>query len=249
MKRYLLILLTVALCACEVIDEANRYIPVPLPPAGSRKHVLFDCTGFRCVNCPNAAELAQSLTQTYVDQLFVVSLHPASNPFTQGLYDYTCPEADSIYLALGGTASTPFPAGNLDLALYNGDYLSQPSEWPTMVYNAMTDTVAPYLDIKAYADTVHHTIETKAIYDKDAASLITLLVEDSVLGAQAMPDGSVNMAYYHRHMLRAASLHGETLRLPEQCRVPYCTVVAVLIDNNNHIIQADETILDLSANH
>jgi len=246
MKRALLILWTVVLCACEVIDEADRLIPVPLPPANSRNHVLFDCTGFRCVNCPKAAEVAQSLTSTYAGQLFVVSVHPPSNPFTQGLYDYTCPEADSIYIALNGTPSTPFPAGNLDFKPYGEDFLVPPSEWPTMVYNAMGDTAAPYLEVTAFADTVKHIVDIQALYDKRQVRLMTMLVEDSVLGVQAMPDGSVNTAYYHRHMLRSASLKGEPLRLPEQCRLPYCTVVAVLIDNNNTIIQADETLINLS---
>ena len=246
MKRTLIIVLTVILCACEVIDEADRLIPVPLPPANSRNHVLFDCTGFRCVNCPNAAEMAQSLVHMYPGQLFVVSLHPASNPFTQGVYDYTCPEADSIYIALHGTPSTPFPAGNLDFKPSGDDLLAPYAEWPTMVYSAMGDTVAPYLDIAAFADTTKHVVDIKAVYDKQQARLMTMLVEDSVLGVQAMPEGSVNTAYYHRHMLRAASLRGEPLRLPQQCRLTHCSVVAVLIDKNNTIIQADETVISLS---
>ena len=43
------------LCACEVIDEAERLIPVETEPQGNRTHVLIEYTGFRCVNCPTAA--------------------------------------------------------------------------------------------------------------------------------------------------------------------------------------------------
>ena len=117
MKRLLYILLALTLCACEVINEADRLIPVPLPIANGRKHVLLEFTGFRCVNCPEAAEKAASLQALYGENLIVIALHPASNPFTQGAaeYDYTCPEADSIYRFMGGTETTPFPTGNIDM--------------------------------------------------------------------------------------------------------------------------------------
>ena len=172
------------LCGCEVIKEEDRLIPVEQEESGSRTHVLLEFTGFRCVNCPKAAETAQTLHELYGERLIVVALHPASNPFTQGKYDYTCPAADSIYQYMGGTASTPFPTGNIDMTATDGSYFCDPEEWPTALSRAMADTIVPSL------------AEAKKSY---------WLVEDSVLGAQAMPDGSVNMEYYHRHVLRAVS--------------------------------------------
>ena len=134
-------MLAVVLCGCEVIPEAERLIPVETEPYGRRTHLLLEFTGFRCVNCPNATETALALQEVYGENLTVVALHPASNPFTQGLYDYTCPAADNIYLWMGGDASTPFPAGNLDMQIYEGEWFVSMSEWPTMVYQAMQDTI------------------------------------------------------------------------------------------------------------
>ena len=227
MKRLLYILLALTLCACEVIDEADRLIPVPLPIANGRKHVLLEFTGFRCVNCPEAAEKAASLQALYGENLIVIALHPASNPFTQGAaeYDYTCPEADSIYRFMGGTETTPFPTGNIDMQPTENGYLIDPVEWGARLNTVMADT----------------------LIDPNTPHQISYwLVEDSVLGAQLMPDGSTNMNYYHRHVLRAIS-NEPFEQIPEKCNPAHCSVVTIYTDKNDkHILQAYETPFDLS---
>lgn len=248
MKRLLYIFLTLALCACEVIPEADRLIPVPLPAGNEHRHVLLEYTGFRCVNCPAAAETAHNLQALYGDQLIIVALHPASNPFTQGLYDYTCPEADSIYRFMGGTATTSFPAGNVDVAQWEDTWFADPVEWPAWIQHVMRDTVAPYLSVTAEADTLTRQIYVNAFFAPDPDTRLALwLVEDSVPGVQAMPDGTVNDHYFHRHVLRAAVTGQTVLSIPAQCNPARCSVVAILEDiNNKQIRQAYETTLDFS---
>ncbi len=228
MKRFLYIVLA-ALClaGCELIPDEERYKPVD-SHTGTRCHVLLEFTGFRCVNCPAASELAQNLQQTYRGQLYVVALHPASNPFTQGKYDYTCPAADSIYQWMGGDASTPFPAGNVDMKPYEGEWFANSSEWPTMVYEAMNET---------------------EIANPDQLKTSYWLVEDSVLGVQAMPDG-VNDHYYHRHVLRGVWDEEAAIVVPEGCRREYLSILKLYIDTKDkHIVQAYETTLDIGTHH
>ena len=119
-NRWYIILFVLLLTGCDVIPKDEQLIPLDTKQ-GTRRHVLIEYTGFRCVNCPTAAEMAQELADMYKEQLYVVSLHPASNPFTQGKYDYTSPAADSIYRWMGGDASTPFPTGNIDMKRYGGE--------------------------------------------------------------------------------------------------------------------------------
>ena len=229
MKNYIYIVLA-ALClaGCELIPDEERYKPVD-SRTGTRCHVLLEFTGFRCVNCPAASELAQRLQQTYEGQLYVVALHPASNPFTQGKYDYTCPAADSIYQWMGGDASTPFPAGNIDMMPYEGEWFANTNQWPTMVYEAMQETEIPNPD------------QLKTSY---------WLVEDSVLGVQAMPDGTVNDHYYHRHVLRGVWDEEAAIVVPEGCRREYLSVLKLYLDTKDkHIVQAYETTLDPSTHH
>ncbi len=229
MKNYIYIVLA-ALClaGCELIPDEERYKPVD-SRTGTRCHVLLEFTGFRCVNCPAASDLAHRLQQTYEGQLYVVALHPASNPFTQGKYDYTCPAADSIYQWMGGDASTPFPAGNIDMMPHKGEWFANTNQWPTMVYEAMQETEIPNPD------------QLKTSY---------WLVEDSVLGVQAMPDGSVNDHYYHRHVLRGVWDEEAAIVVPEGCRREYLSVLKLYLDTKDkHIVQAYETTLDTSTHH
>ena len=219
----LLALVLIALTSCEVIPESEQLIPVQVTDTSAHRHVLLEFTGFRCVNCPAAAETAANLQRLYGDKLIVIALHPASNPFTQGLYDYTCPEADSIYQLLGGTPTTSFPTGSIDMRRFDDSYFISPDQWA------------------AKLNTIHHTPYT--IHQTSY-----WLVEDSVLGVQAMSDGTVNTAYYHRHVLRAISAQPFT-QLPTQCNPAHCSVVTIYSDQDKQIIDAYETTIDLSAHH
>ena len=78
MRKLFLYMVIGLLCSCEVIKEEDRLIPVPTPVTNSRTHVLLEYTGFRCVNCPTAAQTAQALQELYGEQLIVVSLHPVN---------------------------------------------------------------------------------------------------------------------------------------------------------------------------
>lgn len=218
-NKWHVILLVLLLTGCEVIPKDEQLIPLDTKQ-GTRRHVLIEYTGFRCVNCPTAAEMAQELAETYKEQLYVVSLHPASNPFTQGKYDYTCPAADSIYRWMGGDASTPFPMGNIDLKPYNGEWFIDPHEWATAVYMAMKDSIAPMPDAKM--------------------NVTYWLIEDSVKGAQAMPDNSVNMEYYHRHVLRAVA-NEEYFDIQTGWDSTHLSIMKILSDPiDNHILQVYE---------
>ena len=217
-KLFVYILTLLVLAGCEIIPAGEQTIPVE-GHTSARKHVLLDFTGFRCVNCPTAAELAQTLEEAYDGQLYLVSLHPASNPFTQGAYDYTCPAADSIYLWMGGTASTPFPAGNVDLKPYNEEWFSNMNEWATMVYQAMQETeIAQAAVERSY-----------------------WLIEDSVPGVQAMPNGTVSTLYYHRHVLRDVKSDKAQLTVSEDFNRDQLMVLTLYLDpTDKHIINAYE---------
>ena len=255
--KYIVFIVLLALTACEVIKEEDRLIPLPQPTASERVHVLIEYTGFRCVNCPTAAELAHQLQQLYAGQLIVVAMHPPTNHFTQGLYDYTCPEADVYYTYMGGTATTSFPKGNIDLQAVDNDYLLDPSVWATQLEQVMKDTLCPYLSCTAEADTTLRTLSIVTKYSLNGDAQVALwLIEDSISGVQAMPDGSVNMDYTHRHVLRGAANNapwgvpavGQKMKtempLPTSCNPQQCSIVALLLDKNDyHILQAYETKL------
>ena len=63
-KWFLLILVLLGFCACEEVDEADRFTgPVEFVP---KKNVLIeDFTGQRCLNCPLAADAVHAMQATY----------------------------------------------------------------------------------------------------------------------------------------------------------------------------------------
>ena len=250
-----------ALVGCPVIPENERLIEIPITVTGDvHPHVLIEYTGFRCVNCPLAAEEAHELQQIYGDKLIVVAMHPASNPFTQGLYDYTCSESDIYYQWMGGTASTPFPTGNIDMLRHENDYFIDYLDWPAQIGERMNHTTDVRIQTTANYDTLTRdiTINTTAYAGEVIdVELVLWLTEDSIAGAQMMPDGTANMEYTHNHVLRAAA--GEpwgksmslsiqpmcdttTLHLPDQCNAANCHIVALILDKvSKQVINATET--------
>ena len=136
----------IGMAACQVIPENEQLIPVESSES-AKTCLLIDFSGWRCINCPAAAEEAHKLLEQYGDQLIVMEAHPATNSLTKPPakypeYDYTCPAADSLYIALGGTGTTPLPIGSVDMAAFNngsgsGAYLKTPDQWGAMVYASL----------------------------------------------------------------------------------------------------------------
>ena len=247
-------MLAVVLVGCEVIKEDDRYIRLP-DPETERVHLLLEYTGFRCVNCPTAAQTAEELHTIYDDKLITVALHPASNHFTQGVYDYTCPAADSVYRFMGGTATTPFPTGNIDWQVTDDSYFTDRATWAAQLSHLSSDTtLGPTLSMTCEGNTQKDAVGFTVNYSlTQEAQLAVWLVEDSVLGVQAMPDGTVNMEYYHRHMLRNAAFEqalgirvsGQNkvtnqIAVPDGCDIHHCSLVAILLDTNYTFLNAYE---------
>ena len=264
MKRWIYIVIaTVLLAGCEVIGENERLIPTAVDiDAAGKAHVLIEYTGFRCVNCPKAAEVAESLHQAYGEQLIVVAMHPASNPFTQGVaeYDYTSPAADIYYRDMGGNATTPFPTGNLNMQRDADGYLHDYTLWPTMLAAVAGEKASVFVHPEAtYNESTHQVTVRTTCYAEQPydGQLLLWLVEDSIQGAQLMPDGTVSTQYYHRHVLRQALTepYGQTMAfavqptthelqfaLPEQYDRTHCSIVALVLNTNTaEIINARQT--------
>ena len=253
--------------ACEVIpgDERDQVIFTPTDSSAvKRTSLLIEYSGWKCVNCPTAAEEAHRLKEQYGEQLVVVVMHPESNPNTRHnnkpALNYTCPEADSIYIMMGGTNTTPFPTGNLNLVKdEEKGYFNDYDKWATLVSQAystprpilMNQEVSGIADCKEITVTVDITnVDTKAI----EATLQVWLTEDSVMGRQ---DGAPDPKNYaHNHLMRASisPIWGNKLMidahsteqmiyqytLPEKVVNKNCNIVS-LVSLNGEVVQATET--------
>ena len=253
--------------ACEVIpgDERDQVIFTPTDSSAvKRTSLLIEYSGWKCVNCPKAAEEAHRLKEQYGEQLVVVVMHPESNPNTRHnnkpALNYTCPEADSIYIMMGGTNTTPFPTGNLNLVKdEEKGYFNDYDKWATLVSQAystprpilMNQEVSGIADSKEITVTVDITnVDTKVL----EATLQVWLTEDSVMGRQ---DGAPDPKNYaHNHLMRASisPIWGNKLMidahsteqmiyqytLPEKVVNKNCNIVS-LVSLNGEVVQATET--------
>lgn len=262
------LLLTMLLVACEVIPAGEReeviFTPTA-PDAVKRSSLLIEYSGWQCVNCPTAAEEAHRLKELYGEDLVVVVMHPESNPNTRHnnkpALNYTCPEADSIYIMMGGTNTTPFPTGNVNMVQdVSKGYFQDFDKWGTLVSQAYASPKPILLsqEVRGSADSRDiwmamdiTNLDTKAI----EATLQVWLTEDSVMGSQKKPEGT-DKNYAHNHLLRASisPLWGEVLpidahmteqvvyeyTLPDKVVKENCNIVAI-VSVNGEVIQANET--------
>ena len=258
----------ILLTACEVIPAGEReeVIFTPTDPSSvKRTSLLIEYSGWQCVNCPTAAEEAHHLKEQYGENLVVVVMHPESNPNTRHnnkpALNYTCPEADSIYMMMGGTNTTPFPTGNVNLVKdVTKGYFNDFDKWATNISQAYS-TPKPVLigqEVKGTADSKDiwmavdiTNLDTKAI----EATLQVWLTEDSVIGSQKKPSGT-DKNYAHNHLMRAsitpiwgivvpieAHMTQQVVyeyTLPEKVVKENCNIVS-LVSVNGEVVQAKET--------
>lgn len=209
MKRiFYTILLTLGLLSCQVIPENERLIPIEVTNS-DRTVLLMEFTGFLCVNCPNAAEEAHKLLELYPDNLVVVAMHPEGNDFTKTAveqYNYTCPEAQAYYQFVGGTSTTPFPTGVLDMSIIGSSYFRDYTQWAFILSTLLERPADVSIDATVSQENYHIKVSS---FEQHDVNILLWIVEDNILGAQRMPDGSSNMAYTHNHMLRGEVLSSD----------------------------------------
>lgn len=280
---YIMMVIAVAmLTACEVIPEDERDFEVFIPKDTTtndstqttpvivkRSSLLIEYSGWMCVNCPTAAEVAHQLKEQYGEQLVVVVMHPESNPNTRHnnnpVLNYTCPEADSIYIMMGGTSTTAFPTGNINLFKHDtksyfteysmwGKYISQAYSNPKpVIINQKVKGTIDSKDINIVVDITNH--DTNAI----EANLQVWLTEDSVMGSQKKPEGT-DKNYAHNHLMRASisPLWGDIMpieahmteqqvyryTLPDKVVKENCNIVA-FVSVNGEVVQATETKISI----
>ena len=269
----LCIVLCIVAVACEVINpdhtiifDSETIIPPkdttatdPTVPSNIRTALLIDFSGWKCVNCPDAAEHAHELLSIYGQQLVVLEAHPAANKLTASNkpeYDYTCPAADSLYKTMGGNITTPLPIGSVNMkAKEGGTFVVNVGEWAGAVQSAVKQYHSADIHLRiGEQDSIICNIYNWSAQTL-ACNLYVWLTEDSVVSAQYFPDGPTNN-YMRNHLLRDAisSPNGEPLTLPAEENVTHtflytlpdkvvpenCHIVAALYANGE-IIQAAQT--------
>ncbi len=266
-KLFYIFIAALTLTSCDVISEGDRVIPVEVI-LGERRVLLEEFTGFRCVNCPTAAEIAHNLIDMYGEHVVVVGLHPDgtewTRPATSDSYVDLRSEVATAYYQAFGTPQA-FPIGMIDRTSFNGSVLQNTPTWMTCVNQQLVIDPLMNMTMTATSDVANRSVElviTATLEEEfsGAVNLQLLLLESGIVGYQVTPTGG-NPNYVHNHVAREAingtwgqkvSLPavGETVdftftyEVPEEYVYENCSVVAFLYkDDNREVIQAYEVEL------
>ena len=206
MKQTVLAFITLLFFACDQVDLADRYITVDKPAPSTqdstavvetRRVLIEEFTGQRCVNCPNAAAEIQRLKQAYgADTVIAVSIHGGELAFfsTAKLLGLRTELGDEYNKRWNVVA---WPKGMVNRSGTLSDY----EEWFTLVNSAVRQEAPLTLSVQATASTVTTTAQAlKPVQGK----LQLWITESGITAMQAMPDGTNNREYTHNHVLRAA---------------------------------------------
>lgn len=227
--------------SCQVIPVEDREWKVDSVRLTTQRALLVEYTGWRCPNCPRAAEKAHEMMESNPGGLVVVECHPATNGLTRpdrgGKDDYTCPEADEYYSYMSGMTDTPFPTGVFDfMPQSDGTYFTAESTWGAQMMRSCQREmqVDPIAEVtydeesrKVHISVVLRLGETEL----KELQCVVWLTEDSIVGQQYMPDGSRVSDYVHNHVLRQVltDLWGVTIPL-EGVGAPSADVEGVVLE-------------------
>lgn len=206
MKRIFSILtlaaLMLAVTSCDKIDINNTH--KPYTPSGGGKTVLIkDFTGARCVNCPDAAEVAHELQHTLgEDRVLIMSVHAGYLATPVGLFpDFRTEEGTEWY---NNNSSNPLFAVD-HMALTEGNTLNE-SQLDMSVGNALNEPQTFDLSVENDFDALTRQLRVNskmtATGDYSGELYLTVcLLEDSIVGRQVVP-GGVDTAYVFRNVFR-----------------------------------------------
>lgn len=216
-KIILPLMLLLAASGCDIVSDPKEGLTGPTVPGNDsvvRRVLLEDCTGFRCNNCPQAANMAQSLKNVYGDRLVIVGVHMKQQfagpewPYNDGIYDTDFrTEAGNAYDQTFSIIG--LPSGLIDRTPYNNIMAMGIGSWSEAVAARMElpplmDTWFEGLQYDSGANTVSGTVKVAVLEPINGDHNLTIyLTEDHVIDWQL--DGVTNIPDYdHRHVLRGA---------------------------------------------
>lgn len=177
-----------------------------------QKQVLIEeVTGVRCVNCPEAHELAKSLDSLNGGRLELVSLHTGffAVPYANSQHNFVT-ECDSlsedIETYLGGPLNYPLAAIDRSLPSGQTDLLLDKAFWAGQVAARLSEPLQVELhlqnDYNATTRVLSVTLTANYLSDvADAQKFTVLITESGIVDPQENTDG-VEDSYVHNNVLR-----------------------------------------------
>lgn len=174
----------------------------------TKKVIIEEFTGVRCVNCPEGSEVIENLVGTYGDQLIPISIHSGffSSPYPESNHDFRTDEGEEINTLLG-TASA-WPAASVNRTVFEGasDLIVGKNSWPGYIAQALAEAPAVEVGISKSFNAGTRLLEVTANLDftesiSDPLLISIMITENNIVDAQLTPEGK-DLSYSHKHVLR-----------------------------------------------
>jgi hypothetical protein len=152
-----------------------------------RKVFIEDYTGYRCGNCPRAAEEASRLLKTYDTNIVVLALHTGSifaRPFgSKFKQDFRTEAGEQLFADYIGNAGQP--NGTINRAIFDGQKIVAYTGWEEKYLSESKKTPLAWIDLQAQVDDASGeasvTATITALEDlKPNTTVAFYLVEDSI---------------------------------------------------------------------
>lgn len=226
---HIFIIALLALTACDTIGEDERWTP-PTRVEVHKNVLIEDFTGQNCVNCPNASALIHSLQASAEgSHIIAVSIHGGPMGLQQTVTPAGLGNDWGADL-IGRFGPNTYPSGMVDRAFVGGQQLLDYTSWTSAAVESMVAEPWAYIDAAAtfsfefdesvsLADNIQGYVSVSAtvnpnpsIFDIGVAldpkavmadwRIHVFLTEDSLTRMQLLPDGTLDRAYVHQHVLR-----------------------------------------------
>jgi hypothetical protein len=227
MSKYLLSLLfTAALIGCKEIGPDIDFKAQPEPgdttfvsatiPAPQPKTVyLEEFTGVQCVNCSQGHTAIAALLAQYGERLVAVGVHSGdfSDPYGASSahpshYDFRTTEGDNINSSIyGGIFGQPSASVDRRKFATQGFRELRQQDWAGFTAYQSRQQNPCNLVLESKFDAAANKIKVRATvtYTQDVTAdtkLSLMVTESGIKDTQLLPNGTVEVDYVHRHVLR-----------------------------------------------
>lgn len=215
-KSLLLLPLTLALPACDDIDEADRWQPAS--DITVKKNVLIeDFTGQRCPNCPQAHEVMADIQQKLgAGHIIAVAIHGGSLALTDNGNSPVALANEESNALTAQFGVENWPMGFVDRI----GSLTAPTAWTSQAVERCqaepgVEITLDNITFDEATRTLGLNVNTKALTDIDG-TLHVWLTESNITAPQ-LNGGTMDREYVHNHVYRAAlnTPEGTPLKLTE----------------------------------
>lgn len=191
-----------------------------------RKVLVEDYTGHTCGNCPEAAQVLDTLLSSYKDRVVAMAVHAGSfaNVSTTGIYTYNFKTSEGTELDnFFGISNAGNPNGMINRKGYSDlQHIIFHTDWTSKVdeelKKAPSAHIALTLDYNSGSRSLKVAAKSLFLQNLDGNFKLCLFVtEDSIIGAQKdyrFSGAASNLtSYKHKHVLRTSinSVWGEVI--------------------------------------